>query len=52
VKWVQSAFEVVREWDRIYTLGWSVPVDTPRNPQGLLDDDLEPKATYEAFKRG
>jgi hypothetical protein len=52
VKWVQSAFEVVREWDRIYTLGWSVPVDTPRNPQGLLDEDLEPKATYDAFKQG
>ena len=52
VKWVNSAFGIVREWDRIYTLGWSVPVDTPRNPQGLLDDDLEPKATYDAFKRG
>jgi hypothetical protein len=52
VKWVQAAFEVVRTWDRIYTLGWSVPVDTDRNPQGLLDQDLEPKATYKAFKEG
>ena len=52
VNWVESAFTIVRDWDRIYTLGWSVPVDTPRNPQGLLDEDLEPKATYEAFKQG
>lgn len=52
VKWVNSAFEIVREWDRIYTLGWSVPVDTDRNPQGLLDMDLEAKPTYKAFKDG
>lgn len=52
VKWVQSAFQIVRDWDRIYSLGWSVPVDTPRNPQGLLDEDLQPKPTYEAFKDG
>ena len=52
VRWVNSAFEIVREWDRIYTLGWSVPVDTDRNPQGLLDMDLEAKPTYRAFKQG
>ena len=52
VKWVQSAFQIVREWDRIYTLGWSVPVDTPRNPQGLMDSSLRPKPVYQAFKDG
>ena len=52
VNWVEAAFEIVRDWDRIYTLGWSVPVDTPRNPQGLLDSDLRPKPTYDAFKEG
>jgi hypothetical protein len=52
VKWVSSAFDIVRNWDRIYTLGWSVPVDTDRNPQGLLDMDLDEKPTYKAFKDG
>ena len=51
-KWVRAAMRIVRRWDRIYTLGWSVPVDTERNPQGLLDSDLRPKTTYNAFKNG
>ena len=44
--------KIVRTQRRIYTLGWSVPVDTVRNPQGLLDASLKPKATYNAFKNG
>jgi hypothetical protein len=55
VKWVKSAMKIVRKSPisrRIYTLGWSVPVDTPRNPQGLLDRNLRPKATYKVFKKG
>ena len=51
-KWVRAAFRIVRRWDRIHTLGWSVPVDTGRNPQGLLDTHLNPKAVYSAFKEG
>ena len=55
VKWVKSAMRIVRKSKiskRIYTLGWSVPVDTDRNPQGLLDQSLRPKATYKVFKKG
>jgi hypothetical protein len=52
VNWVEAAFRIVREWDRIYTLGWSVPVDTERNPQGLMNEDLSPKPVYDAFKEG
>ena len=55
VKWVKSGMRIVRKSkisNRIYTLGWSVPVDTARNPQGLLDRSLRPKATYKAFKKG
>ena len=55
VKWVRSAMQIVRKSkisSRIYTLGWSVPVDTARNPQGLLDRNLRPKATYKVFKKG
>ena len=52
VKWINSAFRIVRNWDRIYTLGWSVPVDTHRNPQGLLDSTGNPKPGYAAFKAG
>jgi hypothetical protein len=52
VNWVQAAFKIVREWDRIFTLGWSVAVDTEDNPQGLMHDDLSPKPVYDAFKEG
>ena len=55
VKWVKSAMKIVNRSKiakRIYTLGWSVPVDTDRNPQGLLDQNLRPKRTYFPFKKG
>lgn len=52
VKWVKSAMRIVRKSKRIYTLGWSVPVDTDRHPQGLLDKGLNPKPTYFPFKKG
>jgi hypothetical protein len=52
VQWVRSAMKILRKTSRIYTLGWSVPVDTARNPQGLLDPGLNPKPTYFAFKNG
>ncbi len=55
VKWVKSGMQIVfrsKLARRIYTIGWSVPVDTARNPQGLLDRNLRPKATYKAFKKG
>jgi hypothetical protein len=55
VKWVKSGMQIVfrsKLARRIYTIGWSVPVDTARNPQGLLDRSLRPKATYRAFKKG
>lgn len=55
VKWVKSAMRIVNKSKiakSIYTLGWSVPVDTDRNPQGLLDQNLRPKPTYFPFKRG
>jgi hypothetical protein len=51
-KWTRAAMRIVRGWDRIYTLGWSVPVDTHRNPQGLLDFGGDPKPAYDAFKSG
>jgi hypothetical protein len=51
VKWVRAAMKILRN-RRIYTLGWSVPVDTTRNPQGLLDMSLRPKPTYFPFKNG
>jgi hypothetical protein len=51
-RWVRAAMRIVRRWDRIYTLGWSVPVDTRQNPQGLLTDELNPKPAYLAFKYG
>ena len=50
--WLTSALRITRRWPRIYTLGWSVPVDTHRNPQGLLDFGGNPKPAYEAFKSG
>lgn len=52
VKWVKAGMKIVRKTPRIYTIGWSVPVDTTRNPQGLLDSSLTPKATYFPFKAG
>lgn len=52
VKWIRAAFRIVRGWDRVYTLGWSVPVDNPTNSQGLLYSDLYPKPGYYAFKEG
>jgi hypothetical protein len=52
VKWVKAAMKIVRKQRRIYTLGWVIPVDTARNPQGLLDRSLRPKPTYFAFKNG
>jgi hypothetical protein len=52
VQWVNAAMKIVRKNRRIYTLGWSVPVDTARNPQGLLDTSLRPKGMYNAFKNG
>jgi hypothetical protein len=51
-RWVRAAMRIVRNWDRIYTLGWSVPVDTRRNPQGLMTNELNPKPAYIAFKAG
>ena len=52
VKWVRAGMKIMRKTRRIYTLGWSVPVDTARNPQGLLNQSLQPKRTYAAFKNG
>ena len=51
-RWVRAAMRIVRRWDRIYTLGWSVPVDTSRNPQGLMTSELNPKPAFLAFKYG
>jgi hypothetical protein len=51
-KWVRAAFRIVRRWKRIYTLGWSVPVDTEDAPQGLLKRNWERKPAYAAFKHG
>jgi hypothetical protein len=51
-RWVRAALRIVRRWERIYTLGWSVPVDTNRNPQGLLTPELNPKPAYLGFKYG
>ena len=51
-RWVRAAMRIVRDWERIYTLGWSVPVDTRRNPQGLMTDELNPKPAYLGFKYG
>jgi hypothetical protein len=51
-QWVKAAMKIVRKSPRIYTLGWSVPVDTARNPQGLLDSSLRPKGMYNVFKKG
>jgi hypothetical protein len=52
--WIRAAFRITRSWNRIYTLGWIHPFDTPYNggTQGLLDADANPKPGYFAFKSG
>jgi hypothetical protein len=48
--WIRAGFEIARESDRIYTLGWVHPVDTDRASQGLLNMRGKPKPGYEAYK--
>jgi hypothetical protein len=49
-KWIRAGFQIA-EWDRIYTLGWIHPTDTPRNSTGLLTEEGERKSTYDTYKR-
>jgi hypothetical protein len=49
-EWIRAGFEIARDWDRIYTLGWVHPVDTPYSSQGLLNKKGNPKPGYEVYK--
>ena len=57
--WIRTGFEIARDWDRIYTLGWIHPIDTDRSSMGLLRlpdpegppvTELEEKPTYDSYK--
>jgi hypothetical protein len=50
VQWIRAGFKIARDWDRIYSLGWVHPVDTPYSSQGLLNKRGNPKPGYEAYK--
>jgi hypothetical protein len=50
-KWIRAGFKIARESDRIYTLGWVHPIDTPYSSQGLLNMNEKPKPSYIAYKR-
>jgi hypothetical protein len=49
-EWIRAGFEIARDWDRIYTLGWVHPVDTPYSSQGLLNKKGNPKPGYYVYK--
>jgi hypothetical protein len=49
-KWIRSGFKIARDWDRVYSLGWVHPVDTPYSSQGLLNKKGNPKPGYEVYK--
>ena len=56
--WLTAAFNIVRQWHRIYTLGWFSLEDDPPNglgtqvDRGLLTYKGEKKPAYYAYKRG
>ena len=56
--WVAAAFRIVRDWHRIYTLGWFELEDEQPNGEGdevdrgLLTATGKKKPAYYAFKRG
>lgn len=53
LKWWRAAIKLTGEWDRIYTLGLGIPVDSDRNPIGVMDRKGRPKpGIYQAFKHG
>jgi hypothetical protein len=49
-EWIHAAYEIARDWDRIYTLGWVHPLDTDRSSQGLMDPEGNKKPSYEFYK--
>ncbi|MGZ5340246.1 MAG: hypothetical protein ACXWED_02400, partial [Solirubrobacterales bacterium] len=49
-KWIQAGYEIARDWDRIYTLGWVHPFDTDRSSQGLFDAKGNKKPSYGFYK--
>jgi Cellulase (glycosyl hydrolase family 5) len=49
-EWIRAGFEIARDWDRIYSLGWVHPVDTPYSSQGLLNKRGNPKPSYFVYK--
>jgi hypothetical protein len=49
-EWIEAGFEIAREWDRVYTLGWIHPVDTERNSTGLLNINNKQKPSYDVYK--
>lgn len=52
VKWIKAALKIVRNFGRIYTLGWVHPFDLPQLSiwSGLLDSSGNPKPGYYAFR--
>ncbi|MBS1860583.1 MAG: hypothetical protein JSS68_02615 [Actinobacteria bacterium] len=56
--WLRDAFKIVRDWHRIYTLGWFELYDEAPNQEGtevnrgLLTWNGHPKPAYYAFKNG
>jgi hypothetical protein len=51
IKWIRAGFKIARDWDRVYTLGWVHPIDTPYSSQGLLNKNEKKKPSYFAYKQ-
>jgi hypothetical protein len=56
--WLGEALHAVRNWSRIYTLGWTALYDDPVRPdhlqveRGLLTRKGAKKPAYFAYRRG
>ena len=48
--WIRAGFDIAGDWDRIYSLGWVHPIDTPYSSQGLLNKRGNPKPSYFIYK--
>lgn len=50
--WVRAALQLMRDWHRIYALGWIHVYDDPTSSGGLLTVDGVRKPTFAAFANG
>jgi hypothetical protein len=51
VTWIKAGFRIANTFNRIFSLGWVHPVDTPYSSQGLLDKNGKRKAGYKVYKK-